>query len=93
MGARVIIAILLGLLTADFLGAALNYSSTRQEALRTIDRLQKYKHGSGSLEQILIVFGDYNSAVEAMPPFPNGLYDRHEKRLNEDYRLFLTGPQ
>lgn len=93
LGARIVMAILLSLLSADFLGAAMSYGGAREAAKRVIDRLQPYKDGQASLEPIMIILGDYNSAVEAMPPFSSGLYPRHEKRLNDEYRMFLTGPQ
>lgn len=81
------------LLTADFLGTAIKYESARHETKRVIQRLQTHKSKDASLEHVMIVFGDYNSAVEAMQPFPKGLYARHEKRLNEEYKMYLTGPQ
>jgi len=93
LGARIIMAILASLLSADFLGAAMSYGGAYQAAKRTVDRLQLYKGASPALEPVMLVFGDYNSAVESMPPFSKGLYQRHEKRLNEEYKMFLTGPQ
>lgn len=93
LGARIVMAVLASLLSMDFLGAAISYGGARQAALRVVDKLQQHKAGEASLEHVLLIFGDYNSAVESMPPFPSGLYPRHEKRLNEEYRMFLTGPQ
>jgi membrane protein implicated in regulation of membrane protease activity len=92
IGARIVVAILIGLFTVDFLGAALAYNDANRVALRVVDRLQKYKETSPTTEQILVIFGDYNYAVQNMPPFPKGLYHRYEKRLNEEHRMFLTGP-
>ena len=86
-------AILASLLSADFLGAAISYGGARDAARRTVDRLQPYKAGVPALEPVMLILGDYNSAVESMPPFSSGLYPRHEKRLNEEYRMFLTGPR
>lgn len=93
LGARIIMAILVSLLSADFLGAAISYGGAGQAARRTVDRLQMYKCANPPLEPVMLIFGDYNSAVESMPPFSSGLYPRHEKRLNEQYRMFLTGPR
>jgi hypothetical protein len=93
LGARIVMAILVSLLSADFLGSALSYDGARQTARRVVDRLQLHKGAAPSLEAVMLIFGDYNSAVEAMPPFSRGLYPRHERRLNEEYKMFLTGPQ
>lgn len=93
LGARIVMAILASLLSADFLGAAISYGGARDAARRTVDRLQPYKAGVPALEPVMLILGDYNSAVESMPPFSSGLYPRHEKRLNEEYRMFLTGPR
>lgn len=93
LGARILMTILASLLSADFLGAAMSYEAARQAARRTVDRLQLHKGPAASIERVMLIFGDYNSAVEAMPPFSSGLYPRHEKRLNQEYKMFLTGPQ
>ncbi|PZQ62380.1 MAG: hypothetical protein DI570_11045 [Phenylobacterium zucineum] len=93
LGARIIMAMLASLLSADFLGAAISYGGAAQAARRTVDRLQMHKGANPALEPVMLIFGDYNSAVESMPPFSSGLYPRHEKRLNEEYKMFLTGPQ
>lgn len=90
---RVFFAMLVVLLSADFLGAAINYDSARQAARRVVDQLQRYKTPEASLERVMVVFADYNSAVESMPLFSHNLYPRHQKRLNDEYRMFLTGPQ
>jgi hypothetical protein len=91
--ARVFFAMLVVLLSADFLGAAIGYDRAGREARRIVDRLQRHKGAGAALEGLMIIFADYNSAVEAMPLFSSGLYPRHEKRLNEEYKMFLTGPQ
>lgn len=93
LGARIVMAILASLLSADFLGSALSYDGARQVAKRVVDRLQQHKVTTPPLEPIMLIFGDYNSAVESMPTFSEGLYPRHQKRLNEEYKMFLTGPQ
>lgn len=91
--ARVFFAMLVVLASADFLGAAISYDRARHDIVRIIDRLQRHKETGGSLERIMVIFADYNSAVESMPLFSSGLYPRHEKWLNEQYKMFLTGPQ
>ncbi len=91
--ARVFFAMLVVLASADFLGAAVSYDRARHDILRIIDRLQRHKEAVGSLERVMVIFADYNSAVESMPLFSGGLYPRHQKRLNEEYKMFLTGPQ
>ncbi len=93
LAARIVMAILVSLLSADFLGSAISFAGARRAAQRVVDRLQLYKGAAPSLEAVMLIFGDYNSAVESMPPFSGGLYPRHQKRLNEEYKMFLTGPQ
>lgn len=93
LGARIVFAIVAILLSSDFLGSAIRYNDAANVTRRVVDRLQAYKVAAPPLEPIMLIFGDYNAAVEAMPPFSSGLYPRHEKRLNEEYRMFLTGPQ
>lgn len=91
--ARVIFAFLVVVFSVDLLGAAIAYGDASIGARRIIDRLERTPKGSGELEQLMIVVSDYNSVVEAMPLFPRGLYGRHQKRLNEQYKLYLTGQQ
>ena len=93
LGARIVMVILASLLSADFLGAAISYGAARDAARRVVDRLQSHKMEAPALEPIMLILSDYNSAVEAMPPFSSGLYPRHEQRLNKEFRMFLTGPQ
>lgn len=93
LGARIIMAILASLLSADLFGAVISYGGARDAARRTIDRLQPHKVDAPALEPIMLILGDYNSAVEGMPPFSSGLYPRHEQRLNDEYKMFLTGAQ
>lgn len=93
LGARIVMAILASLLSADFLGSAMGYGEAHLAAKRTVDRLQRHKDANSSLEPVMLIFGDYNAAVEAMPPFSKGLYPRHENRLNAEYKMFLTGPR
>lgn len=93
LAARIVMVILVSLLSADFFGAAVSYSGARRGVQRVIDRLQMHKAEGTSLDHVMLIFGDYNSIVESMPPFPTGLYPRHQKQLNEDYKMFLTGPQ
>ncbi len=93
VGARVLMAVLTSLLTVDFLGSALSYAAAHRGAQRVVDRLQPHKSGGATMGQVMLIFGDYNSIVESMPPFPSGLYARHQKKLNEQFKMFLTGPQ
>jgi hypothetical protein len=81
------------LLTQDFLGAAIGYSRARAGIRRTLDRLEPQLSGQPSLERLMMLFGEYNAAVETMPLFRNGLFLNNASWLNEKYRLFLTGPQ
>lgn len=90
---RAFFAIAVVLLSVDFLGAAWAYRNASVETRRIIDRLQAHKGGKTPLERVMIIFAEYNSAVEAMPLFPSGLHARHEVSLNEKYKLYLTGPQ
>jgi hypothetical protein len=91
--ARAIFSILAVFLSADFLGSAISYGRTQWTTARIVDKLQRYKGTTPPLETLIPILGDYNSAVESMPTFSDGLYPRHQKRLNEQYNMFLTGAQ
>ncbi|WP_372399825.1 hypothetical protein ABMY26_33740 [Azospirillum sp. HJ39] len=93
LGARILMVVLASLLSADFLGSAIGYQEARIATQRVIDKIQVQKKSEPSINHLMLLFSEYNSAVEAMPLFSSGLYHRHERRLNEDYRMFLTGPQ
>jgi ABC-type multidrug transport system fused ATPase/permease subunit len=88
---RVLFAMLVVLLSVDFLGAAISFSRARGETLRVIDKLQRLKTPGASLEAFILLFADYNAAVEEAPVFSAGLYPRNEKQLNEQYNMHLTG--
>jgi hypothetical protein len=87
---RVFFAMLVVLLSADFLGAAISYGRVRHETQRVVDRLQRLRAPGATLEAAMIVFADYNAAVEDAPVFSNGLYPRHAARLKADYQRYVA---
>ena len=93
LAARIFFSMLAVVVSADFLGAGFAYSSTNEEVTRVIERLRRNRAAGCPLEGLMIIFGDYNAAVEGMPLFSKGLYPRYQERLNRDYHLYLTGPQ
>ncbi|MBX3480824.1 MAG: hypothetical protein KF842_10505 [Caulobacter sp.] len=93
LAARAVFAVLAVLLSADFLGAAASYGRAQRGTARIVDKLQRHKGQNPSVETIILILGDYNSNVESMPTFSSGLYPRHQRRLNEQYNMYLTGPQ
>ena len=87
---RVFFAMLVVLLSADFLGSAISYGRVRHETQRVIDRLQRLKAQGTTLEAAMIVFADYNAAVEEAPVFSKGLYPLHAARLKADYQRYVA---
>lgn len=82
-GVRVVCSMLILLISADVLGAALSYSSAAQTVLQVVLRLQRAKVASYPLHDILLILGDYNSAVEAAPMFTPGIFEAHQDELNK----------
>jgi len=86
---RAFFAISAVILSTDFLGTAVSYDRARRETQRTIDRVQRLKETGASIEAAILIFAEYNAAVEGAPVFSNGLYPRHSKSLNAEYDKYF----
>jgi hypothetical protein len=69
--------------STDLMGAALEYSSAADSVKSIIHRLRLAKALGFPEHDMFLILGDYNSAVERSPMFPQGIYARNQKRLNE----------
>ena len=93
IGLRLICVLVVLLLSAEFFGAAQAYGVAATDIEVLEKRLRAELAVGPNQERLLCIVCDYNSIVEGMPPFPAGLYDRHAKRLNEQFDMWKTGPQ
>ena len=88
---QVIMAGLTLLISRDLIGQALAYSGSERAVTDILARLQvlKARDESEILEDLFLVLGDYNSAVESAPLFLPGLYRKYESELDELWKKYL----
>jgi uncharacterized protein (TIGR03437 family) len=90
--AKLVCSALVLLVSSDFLGTAFAFSDSAQ-ALEHIDtRLQGWKRGDGTSEEILFIFGNYNSAVEGAPTVPDWIRRRNQARLDQIWSARNANP-
>ncbi len=79
---RVLLAVLSVLISREFFGAAMAYTVAASTASSIVERLQSLQSDDDILPDLMLILGDYNSAVESAPLFLPGVYEKHEKKLN-----------
>lgn len=84
---RVVSSMLILLISADFFGAAHAYSHTARMMENVTMRLRTNKAAGYPLQDLLLVMGDYNSAVEAAPVISPKLYEAYQDKLNQLWKL------
>jgi len=83
---NVIMAGLTLLISRSFMGNALAYSGAERTVSRILERIQILKKTDDEkkiLPDLLMILGDYNSAVESAPLFLPGLYNSNKILLEE----------
>ncbi|WP_151447099.1 hypothetical protein [Lacisediminimonas profundi] len=80
--ARTISAMLVLLMSGEMLGTALSFSSAQKCSEKVVERLQRIKAEGSPISSLIIVFADYNAAVEAAPIVPGRLYEKRKPELN-----------
>lgn len=81
--AKIFFAVLSFAVSAQIAGAAGSYYLALQILEKIVPRIERVRAEGLSIPQLLMVVGDYNSAVESAPLFVSGLYKRHKGHLNE----------
>ena len=74
------------LISRSFMGNALAYSGAERAVARILERLQILKKTDDDKEMLpdlLMILGDYNSAVESAPLFLPGMYKRNKTALDK----------
>ena len=84
---RVVSSMLILLISADAFGTAHEYSISTRTVEQVVLRLQAIKAANYPLQDLLIVLGDYNSAVEAAPSISKSLYEKHRDKLNQLWKV------
>lgn len=85
---RAACAAVIFLLSTEFFGAAWSYTTASVDLPRIEDRLIANRERGCETSELMRIFGDYNSIVEAMPVFSAGLYPRHRDRLNKLFKAW-----
>ena len=84
IAAKVVLAAITPIVSVDLCGAALAYSSAAQEVQNVLSHLEQMSASEeASIQNVMILFSDYNSAVEGCPMFAPGLYEKYKDELND----------
>jgi len=74
------------LVSTDLLGASIAYASAAETVRNVIQRLRLAKANGYPQHDLLMILGDYNSAVEGAPLFPPGVYAHYADWLNDTWK-------
>lgn len=88
--ARVVIAILALLLSADILGSAVAHGSAATFIDRIVTRLADAEGRNYPEADLLLILSDYNAVVEATPIAVPSLYELHSARLKRLYAAYQS---
>ena len=79
---RIVSSMLILLISADVFGTAHQFSRSARAVEQVTLRLQTIKAAQYPLPDLLILLGDYNSAVEAAPSISVSTYKKYRSTLN-----------
>ena len=80
--ARIVAVLLTFIVAVDLFGRAQGYSSAEQAVRNIRTRINALPASGPRTEDLLIILGDYHSAVECAPLIPTFVYSLNVKRLN-----------
>lgn len=81
--ARVILAVMVFVLSADVLGAWRMHRVAAEEIKQIRNRLMVADRAGYPMPDVLLAFADYNSAVEGCPETAPFVYDCYQKELEQ----------
>lgn len=90
---RLVLVVLVFLMSQEVLGSARDYSRSHLALSSTQARIRAIRSGGYPEGDLLILMGDYNSAVEGSPLMAPGAYSKNAKRLDNLWRKHLTENQ
>lgn len=80
---KAVLAISTALVSVDVVGAALAYSMAAREVATVLTKTQMTDvSGQQAIQSLMILFSDYNSAVENAPLLAPGVYTQNRDKLN-----------
>jgi hypothetical protein len=82
VGVRVVCAMIILLLSNDFFGNSQDYTAALVIIKNVIARIETNKEAGYPLDHLLLIVGDYNSAVERAPMVLPGVYRLVRDKLN-----------
>ena len=83
--AQIACTLLMFLVSYDLLGRALAYTRASGALARIDDRLDNLGTPSFSEHDLILIWGDYNAAVQEAPLISTPIYEKHKDRLNRLY--------
>ncbi|WP_339822499.1 hypothetical protein [uncultured Parasphingorhabdus sp.] len=86
LGARLLCATLVLLMSQDIAGNAMAYASAHRQLAGFQSRLKNLRLSGYPQPDLLLLLGDYNSAVESAPMMAPGVYQQNRVRLDELWR-------
>jgi hypothetical protein len=79
---RIVCSVLVLLVSADVFGSAHAYAHSARLVENTLQGLESLRARGYPLGDLLMILGDYNSAVEKAPTIDPRIYWKHKDRLN-----------
>lgn len=73
---------LMFLVTSNLIDDTIRYARSARAVADIDERLDRIVGADAPIEDVILAFTDYNSAVESAPKIPNGLYNKYEEYLN-----------
>lgn len=83
--AQTLSVILMFLISIDVFGKVIRFFQAATDAEDIDSRLEQLMSNGLKEEDLIIVWGDYNSVIESAPLIPTFLYEKHKDRLSSLY--------
>ena len=86
IASRIVLVVMTVLVSRDVFGDAIAYSSAHRELGLIMERLEALRTKTDKTADLMLVFGDYNSAVEAAPMPQSGVYQRRKVKISRAWQ-------
>lgn len=83
---RIVLVVMTILASREVFGDAVAYSTAHREVCLIMERLEALRVKADKTADLMLILGDYNSAVEMAPMPESGVYERRRNVVSEAWR-------
>ena len=71
------------IVTSNLIDDTIRYARAASAVADVDERLERIVAAGAPIEDVILAFTDYNSAVESAPTIPDQMYEKHQAYLNK----------